>query len=224
MPKLAALLLAILCVVFLSAFCVTAAFWAGTAPSSESSAQTVVNSQSSHFTKMSVAGQTDKSLEPTPRISTTSGLRVLALQSAATNNASQVSNLLTANNTTRIIVPISTAKNASNAGAQNSNGFTFPAWLWIWGLILILVIVLTFLLLRLVREGNGEPPASNTRRPAATRYPSETGRAPPRQIPIEGTETDTELRDKSGSRAKDQKVRIPIETPDEPREIEEKSG
>jgi hypothetical protein len=47
---------------------------------------------------------------------------------------------------------------------------------------------------------------------------------PPRQIPIEGTETDTELRDKSGSRAKDQKVRIPIETPDEPREIEEKSG
>jgi hypothetical protein len=173
---------------------------------------------------MSVAGQTDKSLEPTPRISTTSGLRVLALQSAATNNASQVSNLLTANNTTRIIVPISTAKNASNAGAQNSNGFTFPAWLWIWGLILILVIVLTFLLLRLVREGNGEPPASNTRRPAATQYPSETGRVPPRQIPIEGTETDTELRDKSGSRAKDQKVRIPIETPDEPREIEEKSG
>ena len=223
MPKLAALLLAILCVVFLAASCVTAAFWAGTAPSSESSAQTVVNSQSSHFTKMSVAGQTDKNLEPTPRISTTSGLRVLALQSAATNNASQVSNLLTANNTTRIIVPISTAKNASNAGAQNSNGFTFPASLWIWGLILILVIVLTFLLLRLVREGNGEPPASNTRRPAATQYPSETGRAPPRQIPIEGTETDTELRDKSGSRAKDQKVRIPIETPDEPREIEEKS-
>lgn len=224
MPKLAPLLVAILCAAFLVASCVTAAFWVGTAPSSEATVHTMVNSQSSHHAKISVAGQTDKSLETTPRLSTTLGLRVLALQSAAPNNTTQARNLLMANNVTRIIVPISTAKNASNAGAQNSNGFTFPAWLWIWGLILILVIVLTFLLLRLVREGNGEPPASNTRRPAATQYPSETGRVPPRQIPIEGTETDTELRDKSGSRAKDQKVRILIETPDEPREIEEKSG
>jgi flagellar biosynthesis/type III secretory pathway M-ring protein FliF/YscJ len=223
MPKKAALLLAILCVAFLAASCVTAAFWAGTAPSSETSAQTVVNSQSSHLMKMSVAGQPDKSLEPTPRISTTSGPRLLALQSAATNNATQARNLLTANNTTRIIVPISTAKNASNAGVQNNNGFKFPAWLWIWGPILILVIILTFLLFRLLREGNGEPTAGNTRRPAATQYPSETGKARPRQIPIEGAETEAELTDKSRSRAKDQKVKIPIETPDEPRETEEKS-
>lgn len=222
MPKLAALLLAILCVAFLAASCVTAAFWAGTAPSSKASAQTVVDSQSSH-PKMGVAGQTHKSLEPTPRISTTSGRRVLALQSAAITNATEASNLLTANNTTRIIVPISTAKNASNAGVQNNNGFTFPAWLWIWGPILILVIILTFLLFRLLREGNGEPPAGNTRRPAATQYPSETGKARPRQIPIEGAETEAELTDKSRSRAKDQKVKIPIETPDEPRETEEKS-
>jgi len=223
MPKLAAHFLAILCVAFLAASCVTAAFWAGTAPSSKASAQTVVNSQSSHLTKMGVAGQTHKSLESTPRISTTSGLRVLALQSAATTNATEASNLLTANNTTRIIVPISTAKNASNAGVQNNNGFTFPAWLWIWGPILILVIILTFLLFRLLHEGNGEPPAGNVRRPAATQYPSETGKARPRQIPIEGAETEAELTDKSRSRAKDQRVRIPIETPDESRETEEKS-
>jgi len=221
MPKLATLLLAILCVAFLAASCVTPAFWAGTALSSESSVQTVVNLQSSHLAKMSVGGQTDKSLKLTPRISTASGLRILALQSVATNDATQATNLL--NNTTRIVVPISTAKNASNAGAQNSNGFTFPAWLWIWGPILILVIILTYLLLLLFREGNGEPPASNTRRTAETQYSSETGRAQPRQIPIESTETDAGLTDKSGSRAKDEKVRIPIETPDEPEETEEKS-
>jgi hypothetical protein len=223
MPKIVALILAILCVTFLAASCVTAAFWAGTAPSNEICAQTAVNSQWSHLTKMSVAGQTDKSLNPTPRTSTTLGLRVLALQSAATTNATQASNLLTANNTTRIIVPISTATNASNAGAQNNNRFTFPAWLWIWGPILILVIILTFLLLQLVRGGHGEPPASNARRPAATQYPSETDKARPRQIPIEGTETETGLTDKPRSRAKDQKVRIPIEMPDEPQETEEES-
>jgi len=222
MPKLATLLLAILCVAFLAASCVTAAFWAGTTLGSESSAQMVVNLQSSHFAKMSVAAQTDKSLELTPRISTTSGLQILALQSGATNNAAQASNLL--NNTTRIVVPISTAKNASNAGAQNSNRFTFPAWLWIWGPILILVIILTYLLLLLFREGNDEPPASNNRRTAEMQYSSETGRAQPRQIPIEGTETDAGLTDKSGSRAKDKKVRIPIETPDEPGKTEEKIG
>jgi len=221
MPKLAALLLTILCVAFLAALCVTAAFWAGTAPSSEASAQIVTDSQSSHLTKTSVARQ-NENLEPTFRATTTSGRRVLALQLAATNNATQPSNLLTVNNITRIIVPISTTKNASNGGAQNNNGFTLPAWLWIWAPILILVIILTFLLVRLVRNGHGEPPDSTTRRVVAKKYPSETGTARPRQIPIEGTETAAGLTDKSRSRAKDQKVRIPIDA-DEPREAEEES-
>ncbi len=224
MPKLAPLLVAILCAAFLVASCVTAAFWAETAPTCEATVHTMVNSQSSHVAKMSVVGQTDKSLETTPRLSTTSGLRVLALQSTAPNNTTQASNVLTANNVTRIIVPISTAKNASTAGAQSNNGFAVPAWLWIWGPILILAIILVFLLLRLVREGNGEPPAGDPRRPAATQYPSEAGKAQPRQIPIEGAETEAGLRDNSGTGAKDQKVtRIPIDTPDEPREPEEKS-
>ncbi|MGZ4891108.1 MAG: hypothetical protein ACXV2B_02435, partial [Halobacteriota archaeon] len=140
------------------------------------------------------------------------------------NNATQASNPLTANNVTRIIVPISTATNASSAGAQTNNGFTVPAWLWIWGPIFILVIVLIFLLLRLVREGNGEPPDGAAPRPSATQYPSEAGKARPRQIPIEGGATEAGLSDNSRTGAKDQKVtKIPIDTPDEPRETEEES-
>jgi len=86
----------------------------------------------------SVAGQTERSLETTPRLSTTSGLRVLALQSVAPNNATQASNLLTANNVTSIIVPISTAKNDSNAARRLTtdsrfrpgyrSGGRFPFW------------------------------------------------------------------------------------------------
>jgi hypothetical protein len=129
MPKLAFFLVAILRVVFLVASCVTAAFLTGTAPISETTVQTMVNSQSSHLAKKSVAGQTERSLETTPRLITTSELRVLALQSVAPNNATQASDLLTANNVTSIIVPISTAKNDSNAGAQTNNGFAVPAWL-----------------------------------------------------------------------------------------------
>jgi len=221
MPKPAPLLVAILCAAFLVASCLTAAFWAGTALKNEATVPAVVNSQLSHRAKMSVAGQADKSLEITPRLSATSGLRVLALQSTAPNNSTQASNLLTANNVTRIIVPISTAKNASNAGAQTDNGFAVPAGSWIWGLILILAIILVFLLLRLVREANSEPPASNERRPAATQYPSEAGKARPRQIPVEGEETEAGLRDNSRTGSKDQKVTsIPIDTQDEPRETE----
>ena len=223
MPKIAPLFVVILCAAFLGASCVTVAFWAGTAPSTEATMHTMADSQSSNLTKMSVAGQTYKSLETTPGLSTTSGQRVLALQSATPNNTTPASNLLAANNVTRIIVPISTAKNASNAGAQTNNGFAVPAGLWIWGLILILVIILVFLLLRLVREDNGEPPASDPRR-AALQYPSEAGKARPQQIPIEGAETEAGLRDSSGTGSKDQKVTsIPIDTQDEPRETEEKS-
>ena len=223
MSKLAALLFAILGVAFVAASCTTSVFWAATAPSSAASAPTSVNSQSSHLTKMSAAGQTNQSLETTPSISTTSGLHVLALQSAARSNATPASNILTANNTTRIMVPISTAKNVSNAGAQTNNRFAFPTWLWTWALILILVIILIYLLLRLVHESNGEPPERNTRRVATTQSPSETSKARPRQIPIEGALTGSRLTDDLSSHVKDQKVRIPIETPEEQRETEEKS-
>jgi hypothetical protein len=224
MPKLAPLLFAILCAAFLVASCVTAAFWAGTAPSSEATVHTMANSQSGNLGKMSVAGQTYKSLETTPSLSTTSGQRVLALQSAKPKNATQAGNPRTANNVTRVIVPISTGKNASSASAQTSNGFAVPAWLWIWGPIFILVIILIFLLLQLIRGGNGEPPARDARRPAATQYPSEAGKPRPRQIPIEGADTEAGLSDNSRTGAKDQKVtRIPIDTPDEPRETEEES-
>jgi hypothetical protein len=54
------------------------------------------------------------------------------------------------------------------------------------------VIILIFLSLRLVREDNGEPPADDARRPAANQYPSETGKARPRQIPVEGEETEAD--------------------------------
>ena len=224
MPKLASLFVVILCAAFLGASCVTAAFWAGTAPSTEATVHTMADSQSGNLRTMSVAGQTFKSLETMPGLSTTSGQRVLALQSATPNNATQASNPLTANNVTRIIVPISTATNSSSAGAQTHNGFAVPAGLWIWGPIFILVIVLIFLLLRLVREGNGEPPAGAAPRPSATQYPSEAGKARPRQIPIEGVDTKAGLSDNSHTGAKDQKVtKIPIDTPDEPRETEEES-
>jgi hypothetical protein len=85
--KIAPFLVAILRVAFLVASCVIAAFLTGTAPNSETTVQTMVNSQSSHLAKMNVAGQTEKNLETTPRLSTTSGLRVLALQPVAPNNA-----------------------------------------------------------------------------------------------------------------------------------------
>src|SRR5271157_880210 len=221
MPKLAPLFVVILCAAFLGTSCVTAAFWAGTALSAEATEHTVAKWQSGNLGKM-IASQTHKSLETTPGLSTTSGQRVLALQSVTPNNATQASNPLTANNVTRIIVPISTGTNASSAGAQTNNGFTVPAWLWIWGPIFILVIILIFLLLRLVREGNGEPPAGAAPRPSATQYPSEAGKARPRQIPIEGVDTKAGLSDNSHTGAKDQKVtKIPIDTPDEPLETEE---
>lgn len=57
-----------------------------------------------------------------------SGPQVWKLQGAP-SAAPQARNLLTANNATRIIVPISTIKNASSASAQTGNGLTFPAWL-----------------------------------------------------------------------------------------------
>lgn len=86
------------------------------------------------------------------------------------------------------------------------------------------MIILIFLSLRLVREDNGEPPADDARRPAATQYPSEAGKARPRQIPVEEEETEAGLRNNSRTGAKDQKVtKIPIDTPEEPRETEEKS-
>lgn len=86
------------------------------------------------------------------------------------------------------------------------------------------MIILIFLLLRLVRGGNSEPPAGDAWPPAATQYPSEAGKPRPRQIPIEGADTEAGLSDNSRTGAKDQKVtRIPIDTPDEPRETEEES-
>ncbi|MGB9372305.1 MAG: hypothetical protein WCB79_10305 [Halobacteriota archaeon] len=86
------------------------------------------------------------------------------------------------------------------------------------------MIILIFLLLRLVREGNGEPPADDARRPVATQYPSEAGKARSRQIPVEWAETEAGLTDKSRTGAKDQNVaKIPIATPEEPRGTEEKS-
>jgi hypothetical protein len=222
MPKLDPLLVVIFCIALLGASCVTAVCWGGKALGNEGAAHASSNSQWCHLTKMSVASQTKTSRETESRSGTTSGLRLLELQSVAPSSTSRANTVLTPHNATRIIVPIKAAKNASGASAQTSNGFAFPAWLWIWGPILILSVILIFLLLQLIRGSNGEPAADDTRRPPAPQFPAKADESQSRRIPIEGADTKREAKGESLSGAKDQKItNIPIDAPDEPKEEEQ---
>jgi hypothetical protein len=204
MIRKASLLIASLFVVFIVAVCVTAAFWAGAA---------VSNSQA------------DKHLEATPRLNPTSEPRVLEFQSAAPSNSTQASRPLTADNTTRIIVPISRVENASSIAAQPFNGFVFPAGLAIAATILILLVVLVYLFLRLLRDGDNAPPAETRPRAPAVKSTSEAREEQPRQIPInEEEETEAERKNSSLVSGESQKVRsIPIDTQEEVREPEDNS-
>lgn len=199
MIRKASLLVASLFVVFLAAACVTAAFWAEAA---------VPNSQA------------DKHLVATARLNSTSEPRILGFQSAAPSNSTQANRPLTADNTTRIIVPISRTENTSSVGAQPSNGFVFPAGLAIAATILILLVVLAFLFLRLLRDGDHAPPTDTRPSAPAVKSTSEAREERPRQIPI--TEAETEAKQKNSSQS--QRVRsIPIDTQEELREPEDNS-
>jgi hypothetical protein len=198
----ASLLVASLLVAFLATACVTAAFCAGTA---------VPNSQ------------VNQHLEATPRSNATSEPRVLAFQSAASSNSTQASRPLTANNTTRIIVPAK-VENASSIGAQPFNVFVLPTGLVIAATILILLVVLAFLFLRLLREGDNEPPTDTRPLGPTVQSTSEPRREQPRQIQINEAETEVERKNSSLASAESQRVRsIPIDAQEEPLEPEDNS-
>ncbi|MGA7075880.1 MAG: hypothetical protein WBZ42_04960 [Halobacteriota archaeon] len=203
MIRKASLLVASLLVAFLATACVTEAFWAGTA---------VPNSQ------------TNQHLESNPRLNAISEPRVLAFQSATPSNSTQANFPLIADNTTRIIVPISRVENTSSIGAQPFNGFVFPTGLVIAATILILLVVLAFLFLRLLRDGDNEPPADT--RPLGPTVPStsEPHKERPRQIPIDEAETEVERKNSSLVSAESRRVRsIPIDSKEEAREPEDNS-
>jgi hypothetical protein len=203
MIRKASLLVASLFVVFLAATCVAAAFWAGTA---------VPNSQ------------TNQHLEATPRLNATLEPRVLVFQSATPSNSTQASRALTANNTTRIIVPIARVKNASSVSAQPLNGFVFPAGLAIAATILILLVVLAFLFLRLLRDGDNAPPADTRPLAPAVKSTSEAREERPRQIPINEAETEAKRKNSSLVSGESERARsIPIDTQEEAREPQDNS-
>jgi hypothetical protein len=202
MTRKASLLVASLFVAFLAAACVAAAFCAGTAvPSS----------------------QTNQHLEAAPRSNTSSEPRVLAFQSAEPKNSTQTTRPLT-DNTTRIIVPISRVENASSIGEQPFNGFVFPTGLVVAATILILLVILAFLLLRLLREGDNEPPADIRPFGPTVQSTSEPRGEQQRQIPIDEAETEVERKNSSLVSTESQRVRsIPIDTQEEAREPEDNS-
>jgi hypothetical protein len=202
MIRKASLLIASLLVAFLATACVTAAFWAGTA---------VLNSQ------------TNQHLEATPHSNATSEPRVLTYQSAASINSTQTTHPLTANNTARIIVP-ARVENTSSTGAEPFNGFVIPTGLVIAATILILLAVLAFLFLRLLHEGDSEPPTDTRPLGPTVQSTSEPRREQPRQIPIDEAETEVERKNSSLVGVESRKVRsIPIDAEEERREPEENS-
>jgi hypothetical protein len=126
----------------------------------------------------------------------TSDPRVLLLQPAQPSNATQASRALRAENITRIIVPISKVENTSSSSAQPFGGFEFPTWIWI-PVIIVLLVILAYLFLKLLRDGDNEPPLD--KRPSAPAPPSEARGQQSRQIPINirtiPIETSEELRE-----------------------------
>jgi len=195
MKKDASLLIASLFAVFLVTTCVTAAFWAGTVADS----------------------QTNQHQGVTPQ-DATSDPRVLLLQSAVPSNSTQASRAL-ADNITRIIVPISRVENTSSSSAQLFSGFEFPTWLWV-PVILVLLVILAYLFVKLLRDGDNEPPVD--KRPLAPASASEAPQ-PSRQIPINELDIEAERKNRSLVAAESKIRSIPIDASEEPQEPDEVS-
>jgi len=196
MKRVASFLIASLFAVFLVTTCVTVAFWAGTVADS----------------------QTNQHQDVTPQYAT-SAPRVLLLQSAEPSNSTQASRAL-AGNMTRIIVPISRVENTSSSSAQPFSGFEFPTWIWV-PVILVLLVILAYLFLKLLREGDNEPPLD--KRPVAPESASEAREQQPRQIPINESEIEAERKNSSLVTAESKSRSIPIDASEELREPDEDS-
>jgi hypothetical protein len=196
MKRIASLLVASLFAAFLVTTCVTTAFWAGT----------VADSQTNQHQG---ATQQDATLDP----------RVLLLQSAEPSNSTQASRAF-ADNITRIIVPISKVENTSSSSAQLFSGFEFPTWLWI-PVILVLLVILAYLFLKLLREGDNEPPVE--KRPLTPASASEARGQQSRQIPINESEIEAERKNSSPVAAESKSRSIPIDASEELREPDEDS-
>ena len=197
MKRNTSLLIASLFTVFLITTCVTVAFGTGT-----------------------VADSQNNPLQDAVSQKATLAPRVLLLQSAEPSNSTQAGGALTADNITRIIVPISKVENTSNSNTQLFSGFEFPTWLWV-PVILVLLVILAYLLLKLLREGDNGPPVD--KRPLGPGSTSEARAQQSRQIPINESEIEAER--KNGSRVTaESKIRsIPIDASEELREPDEDS-
>jgi hypothetical protein len=198
MKRDTSLLIASLFTVFLVTTCVTAAFLAGTVADSQANPLQDAASQKATLTP-----------------------RVLLLQSAKPSNSTQASGALTADNMTRIIVPISRVENTSNSSAQLFSGFEFPTWLWV-PVILIMLVILAYLLLKLLRDGDNEQ-QSLDKRPLAPASTSDARGKQLRQIPINDSEIEAEQKNSSLVTAESKTIRIPIDTSEELREQDENS-
>jgi hypothetical protein len=195
MKKIASLLIASLFAVFLATTCVTAASWAGTVADNQTNQHQGVTAQDA-----------------------TSDPRML-LQSAEPSNSTQASRAL-ANNITRIIVPISRVENTSSSSAQLFSGFEFPTWFWV-PVILVLLVILAYLFLKLLREGDNEPPVD--KRPLAPASTSEARGQQSRQIPINESDIEAERKNSSLVTAESKIRSIPIDASEELREPDEDS-
>jgi hypothetical protein len=198
MKRDTSLLIASLFTVFLVTTCVTAAFLAGTVADSQANPLQDAASQKATLTP-----------------------RVLLLQSAKPSNSTQASGALTADNMTRIIVPISRVENTSNSSAQLFSGFEFPTWLWV-PVILIMLVILAYLLLKLLRDGDNEQ-QSLDKRPLAPASTSDARGKQLRQIPINDSEIEAEQKNSSLVTAESKTIRIPIDASEELREHDENS-
>jgi hypothetical protein len=192
MKRSALLLIASLFIVFLVTTCVATAFWTATVAHSE----------------------TNQLQSVTPQNATLDS-HVFLLQSAEPSNSTQASRALRPDNITRIIVPISRIENTSSSSAQPFSGFEFPTWLWV-PVILILLVILAYLFLKLLREGDNEPPLE--KRPLTPASTSEARGEQPRQIPINESEIEAERKNSSQVTAESNIRSIPIDASEELRE------
>jgi hypothetical protein len=115
-------------------------------------------------------------------------------------------------NTSRIVIPTSRVKNASNISPAANKGFTFSTWLLILAAILVLLAGFGLLWLRLIREGNRrrtiDVPVVLVVKPGA---PVRT--KGPKQIPVEAERTEAERRHNASAIAQPRRLRrIPITT------------
>jgi hypothetical protein len=183
--------------IFLITTCVAAAVWTGT-----------------------VAGnQTNQHLDATVQ-NAASDPHILLLQSSKPSNSTQASSPMRADNVTRIIVPILKVENTSSGSAQPFSGFELPTWFWI-PVILVLLVILAYLFLKLLREGDNEPPLD--KRPRAPASPPEVSGQQARQIPINESESEVERKNSSSVTAESRVRSIPIDNSEERQEPDDNS-